>query len=771
MWSTNGARVNYPRRAEEKGKHVVNNRATDREESPANPGDRPWVAHSDNRPVDESVVADWTRALRGARPVEPSDVAPDAPSATGGDGLSPGVTVVVRSGAGEDVTGCLDALTGQERAADGERRDVLVVVDGPASPDVAEAVRRFAEDGRVAARLVDSARAGTLSARDAGLAAARTEFTCFLDATDRPGPEFCAAVLTAAAPTVVVVAVDRADAEARLPTTVAGTLVPTGVARRAAARVRDADTDTGPGTGPDTSTETALAADADTLFLATLVAAYDCQLRLAPVTGPCPGAGHRQTVPQEDLTSGVTVRMELLRRLDVLGRGAAPEALALVRSHVHTEVDRLNAHLRTHPDEHAEVVAALDRHAFDDFPYDRLNRGRARALAVAYCFPPYNDASAVVMAKRVRERQDIVDAVFNAMDGNREQDPSIRRISGPYVENEIATDTPTYFSHWGAIEAYCTAGLERIAELERRKGSYDRVYSRAMWPASHFLAAAYKLHNPATTWTAEFSDPAARDVQGQPRVSPLGDSELLTRAGERIRELGLPVLESDNVLDWCEYLAYALADRLVFTNPNQLDYMLSYTPVPQIAATVREKAVISPHPTLPPAFYAMADQTYSLEPGVAHVGYFGNFYATRGLGDVLTALAGLDPATRERLRLHIFTGKADALRAHVAELGIAELVRINPYVRYLAFLNLASKFDCLVVNDALTSDTHARNPYLPSKWSDYAGSGRPVWGLVEEGSPMSTRPLDHLSPVGDVGAAQDVLRKLAAAASESRSGV
>ncbi len=732
---------------------MVNNRATGREESPTNPGERPWVTHSDTRPVDESVVAGWTRSLEVARPVVRS-----APvSAARADDLSPGVTVVVRAAAEEDVAGCLDALAGQTSAADGESRDVLVVVDGPASSGLTETVRRLAEAGhRSTVRVLDSARAGTLSALNAGPAASRTAYTCFLDAADRPGPDYLTALLAAAGPAVAVVAVEQAGAEAhtepRLPTAVAGTLVPTGLARRAAARVHDADADAG------------LTAHADALFFATLVSAYGCQLRLAPVTGPCPGA----VVADGEPTTDVTVSMEVLRRLDVLGRGAAPEALALVRAHLDTEVDRLNAHLRAHPDDHAEVVAALDRHAFDHFPYHRLNRGRARALAVAYCFAPYNDTSAVVMAKRVREREDIVDAVFNAMDGNREQDPTIRRISGPYVENEIATDTPTYFSHWGAIEAYCAAGLERITELERQKGPYERVYSRVMWPASHFLAAAYKLHNPATTWTAEFSDPAARDVQGQPRVAPLGDSDLLTRAGERIRALGLPVPESDNVLDWCEYLAYALADRLVFTNPNQLDYMLSYTPVPQIAATVREKAVISPHPTLAPAFYAMADQTYSLEPGIAHVGYFGNFYATRGLGDVLTALAGLDPATRERLRLHVFTGKADALRAHVAELGIADLVRINPYVRYLAFLNLASKFDCLVVNDALTSDTHARNPYLPSKWSDYAGSGRPVWGLVEDGSPMSTRPLDHLSPVGDVGAAQDVLRKLAADAVEAR---
>jgi hypothetical protein len=60
------------------------------------------------------------------------------------------------------------------------------------------------------------------------------------------------------------------------------------------------------------------------------------------------------------------------------------------------------------------------------------------------------------------------------------------------------------------------------------------------------------------------------------------------------------------------------------------------------------------------------------------------------------------------------------------------------------------------VNDAVT-DPAIRNPFLPSKWSDYRGSGTPVWGLLEEGSPLSAEPVTHASPVGDVHAAHKVL--------------
>jgi hypothetical protein len=385
----------------------------------------------------------------------------------------------------------------------------------------------------------------------------------------------------------------------------------------------------------------------------------------------------------------------------------------------------------------------------------------ARSLAISYCFVPYNDTSAIVMAKRVRARRDLVDVVFNTMDESREVDPSMRRISSPFVENEVAIATPTRWSAWSAIEAFRLEGLRRIVELERSKGPYAKLYSRVMWPASQFLAASYKLHNPAVTWVAEFSDPVSRDVSGAERGTPLQDGPFLDTVHDELSKRGLPALDSDNLMAWCEYLAYTLADRIVFTNPSQLEYMLSYCPVSSVVPLVRSKAVISPHPSLPPRFYAMSEQTYPLDPSVANLAYFGTFYATRGLGDLLDALTGLDAGVRSALQLHVFTSNADLLREHVSSLGIEENVRINPYVRFLAFLDLTTKFDCLVVNDALTADSHAQNPYLPSKWSDYKGSGRPVWGLVEPGSPLSMQSLTHSSPVGDIPAAQEILRTLA----------
>lgn len=131
---------------------------------------------------------------------------------------------------------------------------------------------------------------------------------------------------------------------------------------------------------------------------------------------------------------------------------------------------------------------------------------------------------------------------------------------------------------------------------------------------------------------------------------------------------------------------------------------------------------------------------------------------------VVDALEVLPRGQRERLRLHVFAGQPDALLAQVAERGLTDVVRVGPFVDYLDFLALCGRMDVLVVNDALTSARLPVNPFLPSKWSDYRGSGTPVWGLVEEGSVLGgldEPALQFRTPVGHATAAAQLLSRLA----------
>ena len=80
---------------------------------------------------------------------------------------------------------------------------------------------------------------------------------------------------------------------------------------------------------------------------------------------------------------------------------------------------------------------------------------------------------------------------------------------------------------------------------------------------------------------------------------------------------------------------------------------------------------------------------------------------------------------------------------------------------YLEFLNALTQFDALLVVDTDTSGTsYAKNPFLPSKYSDYKGSGVPIWAMVEAGSPLDGEGLEFASALGSAEQAQSVLKRL-----------
>lgn len=384
----------------------------------------------------------------------------------------------------------------------------------------------------------------------------------------------------------------------------------------------------------------------------------------------------------------------------------------------------------------------------------------ATDLVIAYAFPPYVDTSSVVAAKRVRAQGRPVDVIQNAMGTERALDPDLGRIAGDLVRRRHEVDSPTLFAAWPGISRFTELGLQQALDWDRHGPGYERLYSRAHFVASHILAARVSLLRPDLEWTAEFSDPLSHDVQGAVRKAPVRPGALVDVLAAGVRKAGFTPPESVNVFEWAETIAYALADRIVFTNTHQRDHMVSAITDAALAERVLERSVVSEHPTLPPEFYDLASPVHAREPGRTHLAYFGNVYATRGMDVVLEALAALPPRVRAGLCLHLFTTSHQDLRQEVERRGLPDVVRVGGFVGYLDFLALARQMDVLLLSDALTQGTMPTNPYLPSKWSDYRGSGTTVWGLVEAGSVLASEPLDHRTPVGHVSATVQMLSRL-----------
>ena len=426
-------------------------------------------------------------------------------------------------------------------------------------------------------------------------------------------------------------------------------------------------------------------------------------------------------------------------------------------------VAEVNRYLQTHTDDHpAAIEQRRVRHLEAVVDLRRLNHRVARDLAVLYTAVPYVDTSATVAARRVFARQRIVDVIANDMSTRLTTDASSEAIWKEFVDIRIELDARPADIWWPGVSEFCHKGLAQITALERSKGPYRSVYSRAMHPTSHFLAAWFKLRRPEVTWYAEFSDPMRQNVQGEERPSsgrpdPVIMADL--RAGLTTRGFAAP--QSDNLFTWLEthHVRRGGRDHL----HQRESARLHARPFPGrrgCAPAPREHSTISHHPVPEPWLYRKLTSSYELLPDKINLAYFGVFYSTRGLTEVWQALRRLPRAARQAIVLHVFTSKPDELLTQVADAGLTDVVVANPYVSYLEYLNLASRVDVLIINDARTVGVHDRNPYLPSKWSDYSGSGTPVWGIVEPGSILSGLLLDHRSELGDVDGALRVLADL-----------
>ena len=415
------------------------------------------------------------------------------------------------------------------------------------------------------------------------------------------------------------------------------------------------------------------------------------------------------------------------------------------------------------------------------FPWEKV-QPLARGLAFLYQFAPWADSGAVVASKRMRERGDVVDVISCSGANRRRIDPTIALVGAPYVGKLIHLDLLQAWASWPEVRAFCAEGLKAAEALG---GSRTHLYTRAMWPPSHFAGALYKLRHPEVPWVAEFSDPLSIDIEGNWRPDPeVPREDWYDPVWRAIEERWGPVPERRRgFFPFAEWVAYALADEVWFTNEHQRELMLAVIDDDALREDVRRRSHVSHHPTLPPEFYELVPTEYTVDDSKLNLAYFGEFYATRGIGDVTSAIRLLPDELRSQIHLHVFTnfvpaGHGGRRPAHMTEAAYNELVNravqgvgadgiedqvfINPARPFLEFLNLTQRFDYLIVCDALTAGHHERNPYLPSKWSDYANSAAGTWALVEEGSMLSTKPASAMSPVGDPEAAAVVLRQLLA---------
>ena len=348
---------------------------------------------------------------------------------------------------------------------------------------------------------------------------------------------------------------------------------------------------------------------------------------------------------------------------------------------------------------------------------------KRKAIAFCYKFSPFVTPSAYVASKRLSE--------IDAMEGQLCWTVVNQDMSDITIKDEIFKDFYANFRFAKKITlpdvgkgvkaqyVYAQKAVEMVKDIDA-----EIIYSRSMSEGSHIAAWLYKKRFPKVKWYAEFSDPIIYGVENKPRkVQGIPTDEVLKNYRSDVEEM-----------------VYRYADKIIFTNAKQLQYMLDYTKLKSLKHSIKERAIIKQHPVLSKDYCLIIDSTYQMNKEKINIGYFGNFYTTRTCDKMLNLL--LNP----QVNLHIFTNDNIKLAKELERFG--DRILVNQVVSNLELLNIASRMDYVYLNDAnFEGDL---NPFLPSKFADYLTTGTTIIANVDTNSTLSEIHDKRLIKVQDI---------------------
>jgi glycosyltransferase involved in cell wall biosynthesis len=422
-----------------------------------------------------------------------------------------------------------------------------------------------------------------------------------------------------------------------------------------------------------------------------------------------------------------------------LKKAKTPEMKSFIRRLTGGQVVKINNYLKNHPDEYTNVLSDILAYDYEFFPYKYLNTdiskldNEKRELIISYAFSPTNTTTSNVVAKRILTEERNVDVICASLD-ELDNDLLLDSIISEYIVNKYVIES-NFSIEWDNIKNFVKNGLEVLPK-------YEKIYSRAFFSHSHFLALEYKLKHPDTYWRAEFSDPLVKPL-GRRTSSEINDEDYVNRINSILKEKDLDLINiNQDVNSICEYLTFIFADEIIYTNENQKKVMTNNLP-----SNIKiNKEIISQHPTLDEKYYQIINFEYEIDKNYLNFAYFGNIFSKRSFEDFISAF--MNVKNKEKLRIHIFT-KNRTLFEQILPKEVYEISILNNEVNYLEFLNLTTKFDILLVEDSYTKGDEIINPYLPSKISDYKGSKVSIWGVCEDSSPMDKIDLEYKSKLHD----------------------
>lgn len=264
--------------------------------------------------------------------------------------------------------------------------------------------------------------------------------------------------------------------------------------------------------------DVALANGEDVVFWSEVLARFNPTLTLCAPENEA--IYYREVRPGSISRPGLSFQFNVLDRLEVIRRIynlSERYRSGILENKIFAASSFIVAYLREHPEDCNRVLRMVLDSCPDYTANKYINERLSKSLAVSFCFAPWVDTAGVVAAKRLFTAGRPFDVISDDMSKFRNKDDNLRKIShhlvGAHVE--LKSNTTSTLDPVGAME-FARQASENAKILNKTR-HYERMYSRVMWPASHFAAAAIKASLPEIRWTAEFSDPMVTDIMSEKR--------------------------------------------------------------------------------------------------------------------------------------------------------------------------------------------------------------------------------------------------------------
>ncbi len=347
-----------------------------------------------------------------------------------------------------------------------------------------------------------------------------------------------------------------------------------------------------------------------------------------------------------------------------------------------------------------------------------------RILVISWFYPPINSSEGIVTYKLLRNSK-YKYAVYTQKNSNLWS-------YGDNAEVDASEHIKSIYSKANSLEEFQD---EAIEYFKNNKDKYDIVMTRSMPEECHEVGKYIKEIKPSIKWIASFGDPITKNpfaMIATPK-NPYTNCRFLYRITGLAflkkmvwnKRFGSTFEKKERQLVQLEDCVFSMADRIIFNNPYQKEYMSKNN-----KNNIQGKEVILPH-SFDKNLYVEKEEL-KLKGNKIRFVYIGLLDEIRNASSLLYAISELNKVDKElgeKVVFEFYGNISDKDKLIIVNEDLIDVVRIKKPVNYADSLTIMKQSDYVIHIDANIIDIVDENIFFAAKLADYLGSGAKILGI------------------------------------------